>query len=53
MVTEKQRQKDKEKAVLFALQQGMALIRRDREIHGMNVDGTTVFLSRSKSYDEM
>ncbi len=47
------RQEDKEKAVLLALNKNMALIRRDLEIHGMKKDGTTIFISKSKSYDSL
>ena len=46
-----QRQKDKEKAVLLALQKDMALIRQDLEIWGMKKDGTSEFLSKSKDHD--
>jgi len=50
---EEDKQKDKEKAVLLALQKNMALIRRDSEIHGMKKDGSTIFISKSKSYDSL
>ncbi len=52
-MTEEQRQKAKEEAVLLALQNDMALIRRDLEIWGMKKDGSTVFFSRSVDYDDM
>ncbi len=51
MVSEKERQSAKEKAVLLALKKGMALIRRGLQIHGMKVDGTTELISASKNYD--
>lgn len=51
MSTEEQRQKEKEEAVLIALQNGMALIRRDLAIYGMKIDGSTVLLSESDDYD--
>ena len=51
MTSEKERQSAKEKAVLLALQNGMALIRRNLEIHGMKVDGSTELISRSNDYD--
>jgi len=50
---EKDRQKDKEKAVVLALQNGMALIRRDLEIYGMKADGSTILLSKSKDYGSL
>jgi hypothetical protein len=53
MVNEKQRQSAKEKAVLLALQNDMALIRRDLEIYGMKKDGSTIFISVSKDYDHL
>jgi hypothetical protein len=40
-MTEQARQEAKEQAVLLALQNNMALIRRSLEIHGMKMDGTT------------
>jgi hypothetical protein len=53
MVSEKERQEDKEGAVLLALNKEMALIRRDLEIHGMKKDGSTIFISRSADYDSL
>ena len=50
-MTEEQRQKDKEDAVLLALRKDMALIRRDLEIHGLKKDGSTIFISKSSDYD--
>ncbi len=50
---ENQRQSEKEKAVLLALRNGMALIRRNLEIHGMKTDGSTEFISESKDYDNL
>ncbi|TSC57083.1 MAG: hypothetical protein Greene041679_457, partial [Parcubacteria group bacterium Greene0416_79] len=47
------RQKEKEKAVLLAFQNGMALIRRGLEIHGMKADGSTVLFSTSDSYERL
>ncbi|MEK7514810.1 MAG: hypothetical protein AAB608_00300 [Patescibacteria group bacterium] len=52
-MTEEQRQKDKEEAVLLALQKDMALIRQDLEIWGMKKDGSRIFISRSKDYDQL
>jgi len=51
--SESNRQKDKEDAVLLALQHDLALIRRGLEIHGMKKDGTTECFSRSTSYDTL
>ena len=51
IITEEQRQKAKEDAVLLALQNDMALIRRDLEIYGMKKDASTVFISKSTDYD--
>lgn len=53
MNSERERQVSKEKAILLALQQDMALIRRELEIYGMKKDGTTVFISQSKDYDSL
>lgn len=50
-MTEEQRQKAKEEAVLLALKNDMALIRRDLEIFGMKKDGSTKFVSKSVDYD--
>jgi len=52
-MTEEQRQKVKEEAVLLALQNDMALIRRDLEIYGTKKDGTTEFVSKSLGYDTL
>ncbi len=52
-MTEGQRQYAKEKAVLLALQNDTALIRRDLEIHGMKKDGSTIFISKSNDYDHL
>jgi hypothetical protein len=48
-----ERQSAKENAVLIALKLGMALIRRDLEIHGMKVDGSTEFISKSSNYESL
>ena len=53
MPINEERQSTKEKAVLLALKQDMALIRRDLEIWGMKKDGSTVFISKSKSYQTL
>ena len=53
MTSEEKRQSDKEEAVLLALNKDMALIRRELEIWGMKKDGSTIFISKSKSYDEL
>ena len=50
---EEQRQEYKEKAILIALQNDMALIRRDLEIYGMKKDSSTIFISKSKNYDDL
>ena len=47
------RQKNKEEAVLLALQKDIALIRKDLEIWGMKKDGTQIFISRSESYERL
>ena len=52
-MNEEERQKDKEKAILIALKKNMALIRRDLEIHGMKKNGSTIFISKSKDYDNL
>ena len=52
-MTEEQRQHAKEAAVLLALQNDMALVRRDLEIYGMKKDGSTEFVSRSVDYDNL
>ncbi len=52
-MTEEQRQKAKEEAVLLALQNDMALIRRDLEIYGMKKDGSTEFISKSPDYNAL
>jgi hypothetical protein len=53
MISEKQRQLSKEKAVLLALQNGLALIRRDLEIFGMKIDGSTKSISKSNDYEHL
>ena len=53
MATEETRQSAKEQAVLLALRNGMALIRRDLEIHGMAVDGRTHYICTGASYDSL
>ena len=52
-MSEEQRQKSKEEAVLMALQNNMALIRRDLEIHGLRKDGSTEFVSKSIDYETL
>lgn len=52
-MNESDRQQAKEQAVLLALRNGMALIRRDLEIHGMKVDGSTELISRSADYEHL
>ena len=52
-MNEKTRQKAKEEAVLIALQNDMALIRRDLDIYGMKKDGSTEFISKSNDYDNL
>ncbi|HEY4475624.1 MAG TPA: hypothetical protein VJB92_02805 [Candidatus Paceibacterota bacterium] len=52
-MSEEKRQKAKEQAVLLALRHGMALIRRDLEIYGMKVDGTTQLISKSSDYENL
>ena len=53
MVSKKARQSAKEKAVLLALQNDMALLRRDLEIHAIKKDGSTIFISRSNDYGHL
>jgi hypothetical protein len=50
---EEDRQKAKEVAVLLALQNDRALIRRDLEIHALLKDGRTEFVSKSDSYESL
>jgi len=38
---------------LLALQHNQALIRRKIEIHAMNKDGSTQFISTSENYDNL
>lgn len=45
------RQKAKEEAILLALQNDMALIRKDLEIWGMKKDGTVEPISKSTNHD--
>jgi hypothetical protein len=52
-MTEEERQSTKEKAVLLALKNDMALISRDLETHGMKKDGSTKFISISTDYDNL
>lgn len=52
-MVEEEKQKIKEQAVLLALQNDMALIRRGLEIHGIKKDGSTVFISKSDNYDNL
>ena len=51
--SEEDRQSKKEQAVLLALQHNMALIRRDLKIYGMKKEGSTVFISKSKDYNNI
>ena len=52
-MSEKKRQKDKEEAVLLALQNDMALIRDGLSIFGMKKDGSRVLLSESNGYETL
>lgn len=52
-MTEEKRQKIKEEAVLLALQNDMALIRRGLEIWAMKKNGMMEFVSRSIDYDNL
>ena len=51
MVSEKLRQTAKERAVLIALCNGMAFIRREIKIYGLRIDGSVGFISSSTDYD--
>lgn len=51
MPAHKERQNSKEEAVLLALRNDMALIRRDLEVWGLRKDGTSEFISKSDDYD--
>lgn len=53
MISEKKRQAAKEKAVLLALKNQMALIRKNLEIYGMKANGSKIFISKSKNYDAL
>ena len=52
-MNDKEKQKQKEEAVLIALQKDMALIRRNLEIWGMKKDGSSTFVSRSNDYNNL
>jgi len=52
-MSEGQRQKAKEEAVLLALQNNLALIRCDLEIWGMQKDGLAIFIAKSEDYDHL
>ena len=53
MNKEEQKQKDKEEAVLLALQKDMALIRKNLEVYGMKKDGTLILISESNNHDDL
>jgi len=53
MTDEIQKQKDKEEAILLALQQNMALLRRGLEVYGMKKDASEILISKSENYDEL
>ena len=42
----------KEEAIRLAIENGMALLRRDLEIHGMTADGSTVLIYKGLDYKE-
>lgn len=50
---ETERQSHKEDAILLALRKDMALIRRDLEVYGMKKDGSTVFICKSDTYNNL
>lgn len=50
---DQKRQIAKEKAVLLALQKGMALSRRGLQIHGVRKDGSSKLLSESDNYENL
>ena len=52
-MTEESRQKAKEAAVLLALQNDMALIRRNLAVWGIKKDGSTEFVSESDDYENL
>ena len=52
-MSEADRQNDKEIAIQLALSEGMALIRRGLEIHGMRADGSTVYVCTGRDYDSL
>lgn len=52
-MTEEEKQIAKEKAVLIALKQSMALVRKDLEVYGLRVDGSREFISKSENYDTL
>ena len=51
--TELTRQRIKEKAILLALRNGMALLRNDLEMWGMRRDGTKVYICLGADYDSL
>ena len=52
-MSESERQKAKEEAVLLALQNGVALVRRECTVYGMKIDGSTELISRSAAYENL
>lgn len=52
-MAEDKRQKEKEEAVLLALRECKALIRRDLAVYTMDKDGITELVSESKEYEDL
>lgn len=52
-MSEKHRQAAKEKAILFALQQGTALLRDDLVMYGMHKNGSKTQICVGSSYDTL
>lgn len=48
---EKYRRLSKEEAILLALKENMALVRRELEVYGLKVDGKSEFICKGKNYD--
>ncbi len=50
---ETERQMAMERGVLLALRNGMALVRRDLEVHGLRINGVAEFVSKSRDYGDV
>lgn len=52
-MSQKDTRREKESAALLALKQGIALVRRGKQIHGLHLDGSSELIVKSKNHKNL